>query len=224
MSALTITVERDTARPRLEVLRALITSKEAKQAIGTGVRRDIRTYLRALPANKQGFPSTGFYKTAAESVTAPEIEGDKITISITQIGMRQRYLGGPIKPRDGKTYLTIPAQGVAYGQLAPEISGLKFAFVRNDAGYLCPALIADDQGASVSKPRRKKGVRKAPIPAGEVLYWLIRGAMQQPDPTVLPTGQEMATAGASALQSLIRARLHDPTAMVHLDRDEEGLA
>lgn len=211
----------DNATPKVKDLEQMMTGKAGKYAAGVALRKGIRVHLRALPPN-QNFPerTTGFYKQAAESVTLPEVTDNGVSVSITKLGIRQRYFGGPINPGPGKKYLTIPAQSFAYGRLAGEFGNVKFAFARDDRGYLRPALIADDGGATLSgtrKPRRKKGEpAKAPIAPGEVIFWLVKSVTQQPDPDVLPKPEEIRGFVIEGLTSFIRARLHDPRAQVEI--------
>jgi hypothetical protein len=72
-----------------------------------------RDHLAALPKNKKGYPSTGFWEQAARRVVGVAIEGTA-RLSSDQLGLRQRYHGGVIKARNHK-YLTIPICAEAYG-------------------------------------------------------------------------------------------------------------
>jgi len=208
---------------RIRAAAGLVTSEDGKIAAGGGLRECIVLHLEGMGPNRR-FPeaTTGFYREAAESTTAPEVTDDGVTISIIKEGMRQRLLGGQITQNTpGKTYLTIPAQGFAYGRLAAEFTGdVKFAFVRNPEGYLMPALIAGEGGAGVSgmkAPRRKKGQSpKPPISPDEVIFWLVHSVFQEPDPTILPTEEEMSGAVVASLTSFLRERLSDPNATVEI--------
>lgn len=211
----------DSASPLAAKLPAIVAGPAALTAGGRGMRNTVVSHLRALPPNKQGFPSTGFYRTAADSVTQPDVAGNRVTLSITQIGMRQRYFGGDINPIAGK-YLTEPAIAQSYGTRAGEFEGanssLKFAFVEDEDGFMRPALVAGQQGATLSgmKPKRRKGVRKPQLGPGDVVFWLLKHAHQEPDPGVLPTELELQQGLAGGTRSYVRARLHDPNAEVTL--------
>lgn len=223
----------DTASPSVKELPRMASSSAALRAGGRGVRNVVVNHLRNMPPNKAGFPSTGFYKSAADRTTQPEVEGNGVSISITQIGMRQRYFGGDINPIAGK-YLTIPAIAQSYGTRAGEFdfsnlashysSSLKFAFVQDEQGFMRPALVGGDQGAGISgakKTRRKKGdPPKPPIDPGQVVFWLVRHVHQEPDDSVLPTDAEIQGGFVSGIRSYIRAKLHDPNAIVEIA--EEG--
>ncbi len=213
----------DAQRNRITGLAEFLTGTQAKQAAGNGLRKKIVSHLQGLGPNKR-FPgaTTGYYAQAAESATPPQATADGVEVGITQKGFRQRLLGGHIRQNTpGKTYLTIPGQALSYGRLAPEFGGLKFTFARNEEGYLMPALVATDNlvlSGLKTRRRRKKGDPYGPLPprtpleAGDVVYWLIRQVNQNPDPTVLPTVDEMKAAVLAELGDAVRAWLHDPTA------------
>jgi hypothetical protein len=213
----------ENATPVVRAIQRDVQSRAAAQAVGIGVRRVVRQWLRDLDSNRPskhaeelpGSQSTHYFAQAAQSVTAPEVAGNKVTISITQVGMRQRLLGGPIQPVKGK-YLTIPASGLSYGTRASEFTDLRFAFVRDEDGFLRPALVAKQdaqytgtvtergdavRGSTGKKLRPKK---KNPITIGDVIFWLVRSVNQAPDPGVIP-GPDYIQAGA--IEGL-RAYLH----------------
>lgn len=207
----------ETAKAKIAAAGNLVTSQHGKQAAGDALRQVVVSHLEGLGPNKR-FPaaSTGFYKEAAESTSAPEIEGDRVVVSIVKLGMRQRLLGGRIAQNNpGKTYLTIPNEAYGYGRLAPEFSGLKFAFARNEEGYLQPALVATDLLALSGAKRRKKGQRPV-LEVGDVVYWLVKSVYQEPDPSILPTNEQMTTAVVDKLTDLVRSWINDPNAEVLL--------
>jgi hypothetical protein len=209
--------ESEDIEARIRAAATLATGRHGQEAVGGALRNAVVTHLEGLGPNKR-FPdaTTGFYKQAAESTTAPEIDGEVVSVSITQEGMRQRLLGGHITQNTpGKTYLTIPNEGFAYGRLAPEFDGLKFSFVRNEEGYLAPALVATDLLVLSGAKRRKKGTRPI-LTVGDVLYWLVISVYQQPDPTVIPTDEEIEQACVEALNELISSWLNDPSAGLEL--------
>lgn len=189
-----------------------VNSRGAKQAVGIGIRRVVRTWLRDLDRyrpskhadNLPGSQSTHYFSRAAESVAAPETEGDRVSVSITQPGFRQRFLGGDIVPRNTK-YLTIPGTAIAYGARAREFSGLKFVFARTEQGFLCPALVTTEEFEIRGTVPHRKGMGPKPaFNAGQVLYWLVTHVHQEPDESVVP-GPDYVTAGATeGLRSYLR--------------------
>lgn len=79
-----------------------------------------RNHLAALPKNKNGYPSTGFWEDAARRVRGIAVGGNVILTS-DKVGLRQRWLGGQI-PKGGKgpKMLTIPICAEAYGTSAAD--------------------------------------------------------------------------------------------------------
>lgn len=189
---LTISI-RDTATHSVDGLAELITSPQALSAGGVSLRDSIIRNFGKLGPNKR-FPdrSTGFWGRAALSTTAPSVGTSSVTISITQIGVRQRYLGGRITPIAGN-YLTIPAQADAYGKKAREIGDLSVAFMgKTSSGQPLLALVRGNP--------RISGKR-------DVMFWLVTEVDQNPDPSVLPTEDQLRRAFASGLRSFVNARL-----------------
>jgi hypothetical protein len=202
----------ENVRPLMRDIPRSVSSKAAGQAVGIGIRRVVRTWLRDLDQNKPsqhsqdlpGSQSTHYYAKAAESVTVPTVEGNRVYVSITQVGFRQRFLGGPIQPINGK-YLTIPGSALSYGTRASEFTDLKFALVKDDQGFLRPALVSDEgnQFTGTAGDRGKQGSKKT-LTVGDVVFWLVRSVMQQPDPSIVP-GPEYIQAGArEGLASYLR--------------------
>ena len=190
-----ITVEiTDQARPALKRLEVGLSSAEFRGEIGKSVANRVRSHLAGLPPNRQGFPTTGFWQRAA-AATKSEVLPDGVSVSIDQVGVRQRYFGGPIDPVRGK-YLTIPALAEAYGHAATEFSDLKFfRAVAGGSGYSTPALAPAD---TTPGPRGF-------VDADSVYYWLVRHVDQEPDPDVLPDDDELeVSALAGALNYLSR--------------------
>jgi hypothetical protein len=209
--------ESEDVKAKIQAAATLVTGRYGRDAIGGALREVVVTHLQALGPNKR-FPeaTTGFYKEAAESVTAPESSGNTVSVSIVKEGMRQRLLGGRIAQNNpGKTYLTIPNEAYCYGRLAPEFSGLHFAFARNEEGYLMPALVATDNLLLSGAKKRAKGSRPV-LEVGDVLYWLVRSVYQEADPTVIPTDEEIQNAVVAALEDLVRSWLNDPNAELRL--------
>ena len=203
----------DTATPAIKRLASTALKAGLLHAAGQSVRDCVGQHLRELEPNGK-FPAntTGFYIRAAESMTEPVVSDDRVTFSIPQTGMSQRYFGGPINPTAGHKYLTIPAQGLAYGHNATDFLGdLKFAVVTNEDGYLAPALVAGQHTRlkGSKQPRRKKGdPARATITPDSVLYWLVTHVDQKPDPDVLPTPSQIQTAAIEGMRNFARTHLN----------------
>jgi len=146
-----------------------------------------------------------FYRQAADSVTAQSV-AQGASVSITQLGFRQRLLGGAIYPRGG--FLTIPEAPEAYGHRAREFPDLHVARVVDPKfGFLRWALIRNlSTPIAVRKRKQKDGTYRTKIIAGqqrggEVMYWLVRDVGQRADPTVLPYAEQMNARAVSAIET-----------------------
>lgn len=184
---------RDTATPALRNLPALIGSEGALRSGGIGLRDSIIRNFGSLGPNKR-FPgaSTGFWGRAALSTSAPRVEGQSAVVSITQVGVRQRLLGGTITAQ-ASSNLTIPAQEEAYGKRASEFSDLKVAFLgRSPSGLPIMALVRGNPKISGQK---------------DVMFWLVKSVEQEADPTVLPPEDDMRRAFISGVRSFVNASL-----------------
>lgn len=133
----------------------------------------------ATHANRLGGARTNFYAGAARG-TQFEVRPDGFVLGIDQVGIRQRYQGGTITPKQAK-YLTIPMSAAAHGKRAREFSDLKFAIV--------------------------PGVGRALVRGDEVMYRLSKGVTQKADDSVLPSKEQfinaMVIAGSGYAKRLI---------------------
>jgi hypothetical protein len=162
----------------LNRLETRLTDSRVSDSVGRSVMELIQNHFRALPPNERGFPSTQFWQRAADA-TRYEVTADGVQISINQVGIRQRLLGGPIDPVRGK-YLTIPAIAETYGHTASDFGNLKVFYVRSDFGYELALAPADTI-------RQPGGL----IDSSAVYFWLVAHVNQFPDPSVLPTDEEI---------------------------------
>lgn len=169
--ALELTVN-DGATPALDnLLPANMTRIQA--AMGPALVRLYRKHFLDNGTNKKGWPTTNFWARAAKATTwVPSVNG--VTIVCNQVGVRQRYYGGPISPVRARL-LTIPLTATAYGKTAREFSGLFFVQTKSGNKFLCRRGTSD-------------GAAKARL---EFLYLLREGVRQDPDPTVLPSWNEV---------------------------------
>ena len=156
---------------------------------GVNLLRDHFRNLESSRPNRLGGPRTHFYNQAARSthfVTLP----DSVALSVNQVGIRQRFQGGEIRPRNSK-YLTIPAIAEAYGKRAREFNNLRFVMLKNG-----PALVeAEATQISIGK----KGVKNKGSVGGRVLYWLRRKVTQKADPSVLPSPEAIRATALGAV-------------------------
>lgn len=178
----------DSATPTLDRIAIEANAGEPRnKLIGASVNRLVKDHLvkkNSSSPNKLGGPRTNLFVQMSRS-TNFRADNTSATVSINHVAAGQRYRGGTIHARRSK-YLTIPLTPAAYNQRA---RGNRFAdklFAQHSKkGNLILFL----------KPRTK-GDPIVPI------YALKESVTQKPDPTVLPTDQEIQEA------ALKGARLH----------------
>lgn len=192
MSAIRIdlTSELPKARELAEELGKAIESGDVRQLMGRAIAGALKDHFVKLAHDSQhhesasslGAAPTGFYSEAQSAVQQPNIESDGFSVSINQRGLAQRIFGGPITPTTG-TYLTIPARAESYGKRAGEFDNLKFILFPSGLA----ALVSKDEDAH----------------EGGVYYWLVKSVVQQADPSVLPTEEELTDTAINAARDYV---------------------
>lgn len=139
--------------------------------------------LNAERPNRLGGPRTNFYADAARGTSSTSLP-DGVLVSVNQVGIRQRWLGGVIRPKKAK-WITIPMRAEAHGKRAREFNDLRFILIDPDTA----ALVRNEATELRRKRDRKTG--KVTYVAGEsrggeVMFWLKRSVTQKPDPSVIP--------------------------------------
>lgn len=175
--------------------------KAAAPAVVNKVRRHFFDLNRERP-NKLGGKRTNFWNQAARS-TNSRVSGSDLVVSVNHVGVRQRLEGGQIRPTGGRRYLTVPAIAEAHGTRAGEWSNLKFGFAFDRQGNIRPALIEAQSTALKFGGKRKDGSRKVTATAregGGAVFWLLRRVTQRPDPTVIPSPQELREAAVDGVR------------------------
>lgn len=210
MSSATITIEStDLQKFQEEVSQQFgpIGLQKTREAMGGAVRKELIEHFTALEQDTIHHRSserllaarTGFFAAAAAGVQAPQVEGENVSIAINKEGLAQRYFGGTISPKKGN-WLTIPAIAQAYGKRAGAFHNLRFVYFRPDLAALVERL------STLVKKDRKGIFRPIASTLGAVFFWLKPSVTQQPDPSVLPTDDEMAAraieAGNNALLAM----------------------
>lgn len=171
-------------------------------AVGKAIREDmvseVRGHLAGLDEsrpNQLGGRRTHFYERAADSVTH-ELTDSELRISITERGMRQRFLGGTIRPMNAK-WITIPVRAEAHGKRAREFDNLRFIQISQDTALL---IAAERTDVKLSRAKKLAPVsQRATRAGGEAMYILKKSVTQNPDPGVLPSSDRL---GAVAVQSV----------------------
>jgi hypothetical protein len=147
-------------------------------------------------ARSLGAAPTGVYADAARNTSQPEVSSEGVTISIHQVAIAQRFFGGTIQPVTAK-FLAIPARTEAYGKSPREFDNLRAIIFKSGAG----ALVAREGGATVIGT--SGGRTNISGSEAGVYFWLVKQVTQQPDPTVLPTEDEMLNAAMESAKSYI---------------------
>jgi len=180
--------------PVLGPLDAALRSGQLYEEIGRNTVKLIRDNFYSLPPNERGFPTTHFWHRAAEA-TQYEAGQDAVRISVNQIGVRQRLLGGDIDPVRAK-FLTIPAIAETYGHRAADFGNLKIVrgpFQMYTGRLVSLALVPADWARDKSTLFSSAGV----------YFWLVRHVSQDPNPDVLPSDDDILDAALSAVDRFL---------------------
>lgn len=154
-----------------------------RSAVGT-FRKHLFEVNRTRP-NALGGTRTGFYASAARG-TSFETTGDGVTLTVASVGIRQRVLGGTIRPKTAK-FLTIPVAPEAHGKRAREFGNLVVVFGPGGRpiALATPAVnIIQYRKKRKSQERIGKSLGRR---AGTILFRLVKSVTQRPDPTVIPS-------------------------------------
>lgn len=194
----------NTATGRIQALSNLLAAENVAPKVGPGVTRLVFDHLIARDSshpNRLGGQRTHFYSQAAQATTW-EADGGDVRISIAHLGVRQRFLGGVIRPVNKKA-LAIPARAEAYGKTPGEFQDLKLVVFRSGAA----ALVQADQSLIRFVRSRKDGslkLKRMGNRGGLVMFWLVKSVRQAADPGVLPTKQQLADEAVRTLENLWR--------------------
>ncbi len=205
--SVTIEVTQDKATPAIEKLKKRLTPQRLASAAGPACARLVQRHFRGLGTNKRGWPSTHFWARAARA-TFWSREPEGVMVSVNQIGVRQRWLGGQIKPVNARA-LTIPVSPVAYGHRASEFPGL-FLLKTKKGAYLAQRGVEGARAEKISAKLRKTLIHSMGGNANRrqrarlnILFKLSSGVDQAPDPNVLPAMTELSATATQAIKEAI---------------------
>jgi hypothetical protein len=209
--SVTISITKDAATPRLLRLAALFTPQRLGASAGKAVEGLVARHLRSLGRNKKGWPSTEFWARAAKAThSQPHPEGT--LVSVNQIGVRQRYLGGHISPVKARA-LTIPISPVAAGKTASDFPG-SFLLKTKTGTYIAQhgeELYRSPKGKVQYLRGRSKnagGNAAVRIQASlNLLFKLSSGVDQAPNPDVLPSREAISSTAIEAIRQDIKSSL-----------------
>lgn len=182
---------RDYATPAIEAKLAKCSPARLVALVRSPLETFWRNRLRSLGTNKRGWPSTKFYERAARSVTGIA-QGDALTLRADHQGLRQRWLGGPIKPVNADA-LTIPISSQAYGKTVADFPGAFLIRTRKGA-YIV------QYGNTVAATPRRRGSAAGRGSHLEFLFKLSKGVNQKGNPDVVPTNDELAEVAMAAIE------------------------
>jgi hypothetical protein len=187
-----IQVTHDGASGRVAKLAGAMTPQRLAAATGPAVQNLFTGHLRRKGKNKRGWPSTGFWAGAARSTSWATVPEGAL-VSVNQVGVRQRYFGGTIKPVNAKA-LTIPISPVAYGHTAKDFPG-SFVLQTKRGAYIVQASSPTQKETKSESRKRMRGLggnASKRLAAGlNFLFKLSAGVEQAADPDVLPEKDEI---------------------------------
>jgi len=167
----------------------------------------------ASSANAFGGRRTNYYAGAARATSFAILNDSEVVVSVAQIGIRQRFFGGTLRPKTAK-YLTIPAIAEAHGKRAREFAGLTFAVIPGKG----PALVRKTAVVVVQKKTTRLSRSTSASRVGlsttsatlrttggelEAVFWLRRKVTQRPDPSVLPETSALSAEINRAITSTV---------------------
>lgn len=191
-----ITVTRDTATPELERILDKTAPDKLARTIAEPLEGYWRRHLAALPSNKRGWPSTGFWEQASRAVVGSP-EGGTVMLRCNKQGVRQRYHGGTISAVNAKA-LTIPISPVSYGRRASEFPGL-FLLKTKKGAYLVQR--GEAIGATGNTKAAGRGGNNDRRQRANLifLFKLMQSVDQDANPAVIPGDDDMLSVAHTAI-------------------------
>lgn len=164
--------------------------KDGVRALTNALARNFRK--RNDRGNAKGFPRSDFWQDAAESVTSA-VEGDAMVATVSKEGVRLRWKGGEVRPRGGRKALAIP--------LDPSVAHI---WPSEHVGY---ATGGDyDEGAtSLFWPKNSNHGFIKDNETSDLLWLLVSKTTHKPDPSVIPSEDELRSAIVRAMRRAARA-------------------
>ena len=162
----------------------LASDHELAQAASRGVSNAVKRHLveRDSRGRSDGLPRTGYFGDAASGVTT-EVSGSRAVVTIHKEGVALHYYGGVVYPTDAKA-LAIPKSPATAGKRPAEADPDRSKFA-----------IVWPKGKTAGTLRDKE--------TDEVVYLLVPKATIPEDKTILPTEDEMKSAGMAAMEAIL---------------------
>lgn len=195
----------DNATPALAEKMAKCDLDRLRNILGPGLTVFTQDHLRANGTNRRGWPTTNFWARAARATswTAYGAVGG-LMITINQVGVRQRMLGGPIAPVKAKA-LAIPISPVSYGHVPADFPAL-FLLRTPKGAYLVQRgqQLSEKTGRVVGSKSRAGNAGRRLKAELNFLFKLSAGVNQQPDPGVVPSGDQLAEVGLTLIERAVK--------------------
>lgn len=195
---------KDHASPAVRAKIEACSARRLYEGIAPRLENLFKRHFRSLPSNKKGWPSTGFWGRAANA-TNSQLVPEGVLVSVNQIGARQRFQGGPIKPVNAKA-LTIPVSSESYGKTPADFGGeLKLIVIKGKGAWLAKSLY--EPHGRQPRAGRKSLQGPALVPLREKLQFLFRlssGVEQAANPNVLPPDAEITREALLGAEEAVR--------------------
>lgn len=195
---------KDHATPAIRAKIAATSPQRLRAFVGPAESLLVKKHFLALPHNRRGWKPANFWPGAARSTNWQTVP-DGVVISVNQIGVRQRYQGGPIRPVNAKA-LAIPVAEQAYGKTPRDFGGqLQVVVIKGKGAWL--ALKSFEQRPADKQKGRKKQQGPGLATVRERLQFLFKlcaGVEQAPNPNVLPTDEEIRATAITAIEEAIK--------------------
>ncbi len=202
-------VPQDRATNEMQRLAAKLGARELDEVIGESVVNSLRERFAQVDAdrpNKLGGTRTHYMEECAD-LTSWALTPDGVLVSVTKEGIRTRILGTGVLPEGAivpvnAQHLSIPAIAEAYGHGPSEFEDLVPLYRRKDGKVEAFALAEDVD----EKPERDRKFRKTDETVldwgsaeNRIFFWLVDSVVQEADPSLVPTEDEIRTAAYSRL-------------------------
>jgi sugar lactone lactonase YvrE len=199
--AVEVKVLEDRATLAVQRMEASANPDRLKLRVGPACAQLTRGWLRGLPSNKRNWPTTNFWQRASRATTwAATQEG--VTISVNQIGVRQRYHGGTISAVKAKA-LAIPISPVSYGHVPSDFPGLFLLKTKTGAFLVQSGLGANAKGKLV-QVKRAGGNAGRKTASLNFLFALKKSVKQAPNEGVLPPDDAYYVTAHQAIKEAIQ--------------------
>ena len=194
----------DYATPALAEKLAQCRPQRLRNIVGPALARYVQTHLLGNGPNKRGWPTTRFWPRAARSTSWwSNAASSNVIISINQIGVRQRYYGGIIRPVKAKA-LAIPISPVSYGHVPADFADL-FLVKTKKGAFLCQrGLELSASGRTVARKKLGGNNRRRRPAELHFLFKLSARVTQPGDKSIVPTGDELLAVAMARVEEAVK--------------------